>query len=58
MHGDGTAATRGEEPQLCIGEGPAAMPGEGTAAPHGEEPPLYMARERRLRVVRDGGYAW
>ena len=34
------------------------MHGEGTAATPGEEPQLYMARERRLRVVRSRSYVW
>ena len=42
MHGEGTAATRGE----------------GTAAMPDEEPQLCKGRERRLRVVRSRSYAW
>ena len=42
MHGEGTAATRGEEPQLYMVR----------------ERRLRVVRERRLRVVRSRSYAW
>ena len=42
MHGEGTAATRGEEPQLCMVRSRS----------------YASVRERRLRVVRNGGYVW
>ena len=42
MHGEGTATTRGKEPQLCM-----VM-----------ERRLCLVRERRLRVVRSRSYAW
>ena len=46
MHGEGTASTRGEEPQLymrlCLVR----------------ERRLRLVRERRLRVVRSRSYAW
>ena len=50
MHGEGTAATRGEEPQLCmVRERRIRVV---------RERQLCLVRERRLRVVRSRRYAW